>query len=66
MTQLESITAVLPLPITRVIHLREDLFLVGYGAGIIELRDFKRVNGGPDEASKAIKSFSADVIFEDE
>ena len=43
MTQLETIENLLPLTVVRFIHLRDELFLVGYGRqGIIEVRDFSK------------------------
>ena len=58
MTPLDPITNVMKAPITRIIHLRGDLFLVGYAIGTIEMRDFS-VMASSGEASKPIASFSA-------
>ena len=39
MVEKEKITNLLPLSVIRVIHLRDQIFLVGYANGIIEMRD---------------------------
>ena len=62
MTQLETVTNVLPLPVTRVIHLREDLFLVGYCTGIIEMRDFSQATKTENEPDQPLASFSASEL----
>ena len=59
MTQLETITNVLPFPIARVVHLRDDLFLVGYGVDIIELRDFSKPIKQSSEPDAPVASWNA-------
>ena len=39
MPKREPVTNILPLPVIRVVHLRDQFFLVGYINGIIEMRD---------------------------
>ena len=62
MTQLESVTNLLPLPVTRVIFLRDDLFLVGYCTGTIELRDFSEAKSAENEVDQPIASFNASEL----
>ena len=59
MTHVETVTNLLSLPVTRVIHLRDDLFLVGYVTGVIELRDFSRANPVGNEPDEPIAAFNA-------
>ena len=60
MTQLEPITNILPIPITRVIHLRDSLFLIGYAeGGKIELRDLSKIKKDGEEPDAAIHTFTA-------
>ena len=59
MTKLETITNLLPLPVARVIHLRDDLFLVGYATGIIELRDFSKADQVGNEPDEPLAAFNA-------
>ena len=59
MTQLKPVTNLLPLPVTRVIHLRDDLFLVGYVTGVVELRDFSKAKPTGTEPDEPIAAFNA-------
>ena len=59
MTLQKTITNLLPVPVARIIHLRDDLFLVGYGAAIIEIRDLSKEIGNDSEVDEPIASFSA-------
>ena len=58
MEPLEPITNVQPQPIVRVIHLRENLFLVGYAyGGLIELRDFSKASKTGSEPDEPLASW---------
>ena len=63
MTQLETIENLLPLTVVRFIHLRDELFLVGYGRqGIIEVRDFSKAKPYGNEADEPVASFNASEL----
>ena len=58
MEPLQPITNVKPESIVRVIHLRENLFLVGYAfGGVIELRDFSKISKTGAEPDEPLASF---------
>ena len=61
----ESVTNLLPMPVIRVIHLREQFFLVGYYDGTIEMRDLmSRPKLTGKEPDAPILSFNAEEQFE--
>ena len=62
MTLQETITNLQPLPVARVIHLRDSLFLVGYGAAIIELRDLSKAKGDGSEPDPPLAIFDTATV----
>ena len=66
MTQQESITNLLPLTVVRVLHLRDDLFLIGYGKqGIFEIRDFSKPTRTGTDPDDPIAYFNASKLNSD-
>ena len=47
------------------IHLRDDLFLVGYVTGLIELRDFSKAKPEGNEPDEPIAAFNAAELDEE-
>ena len=60
MIEKEKITNLLPLPVIRVIWMREQIFLVGYINGIVELRDLSKGQMTGKEPDEPILSFNAE------
>ena len=60
MTEKEKITNLSPLPVIRVIWMREQIFLVGYISGLVELRDLSKGQMTGKEPDEPILSFNAE------
>ena len=57
MQECEPITNVLETQIKRLIHLRDDVFLIGYRVGKIELRDLSKAKPSGEEPDEPLASF---------
>ena len=60
MSQKESITNLQPLPVVRVIHLKDMVFLVGYMDSTIEMRDLTNAKLTGKDPEAPILSFSTE------